>query len=92
MVCLPRLGAAAHAGQRLLRPGAELPGLLLEAGPVDGVHLPAGPARQRDALVVPIAEGDHSVLADLLLAVQVADVPVVDPCRAASDAALQAGG
>jgi len=41
---------------------------------------------------MPVAHGDHGVLADLLLAIQIADVPVMDPDRSAAGAALQAGG
>ncbi|KGK59590.1 hypothetical protein NC00_01330 [Xanthomonas cannabis pv. phaseoli] len=90
LVVLP--GFSAAAAQDVERPGAELTGVVLETGSEDLAHAVAGHAPHLVAVVVPGAERDDCVLADLLLAVQVAEVAVVNLGVAALDGALQAGG
>ncbi|ARV23343.1 hypothetical protein A9D66_12225 [Xanthomonas citri pv. glycines str. 12-2] len=90
LVVLP--GFSAAAAQNVERPGAELAGVVLETGSEDLAHAIATHAGHLVAVVVPGAERDDCVLADLLLAMQVAEVAVVHLRVAALDGALQAGG
>ncbi|WP_164739665.1 hypothetical protein [Xanthomonas sp. BRIP62411] len=88
LVVLP--GFSAAAAQDVERPGTELAGVVLETWSEDLAHAVAGHAGHLVAVVVPGAERDDCVLADLLLAVQVAEVAVVNLGVAALDGALEA--
>ncbi|SOO08799.1 hypothetical protein XFF6970_290037 [Xanthomonas citri pv. fuscans] len=90
LVVLP--GFSAAAAQNVERPGAELAGVVLETWSEDLAHAVSGHAGHLVAVVVPGAERDDRVLADLLLAVQVAEIAVMDLRVATLDGALQAGG